>query len=58
MSDLPRSVVDTLGGYYKLANSENFNAYLQTLGALEQDGTPKPAWDVFRREAAAMKAGR
>jgi hypothetical protein len=58
MSDLPRSVVDTLGGYYKLANSENFKAYLQTLGALEQDGTPKPAWDVFRREAAAMKAGR
>jgi hypothetical protein len=58
MSDLPRSVVDILGGYYKLPNSDNFKAYLETLGALHRDGTPKPAWDVFRREAGAMKAGR
>ena len=58
MSDLPRSVVDLLGGYYKLPNSENFKAYLATLGVFERDGTPKPAWDVFRREATAMKAGR
>jgi len=58
MSDLPRSVVDTLGAYYRLPNSENFKAYLETLGALQRDGTPKPAWEIFRREATAMKAGR
>jgi len=58
MSDLPRSVVDSLGTYYRLPNSDNFKAYLETLGALRRDGTPKPAWDVFRREATAMKAGR
>ena len=58
MSDLPRSVVDTLGLYYRLPNSDNFKAYLETLGALQRDGTPKPAWEVFRREATAMKAGK
>ncbi len=58
MSDLPRSVVDTLGLYYRLPNSDNFKAYLETLGALQRDGTPKPAWDVFRREATAMKEAR
>lgn len=58
MSDLSRFVVDYLGLYYRLPNSGNFKAYLQTLGVLERDGTPKPAWDVFRREALAMKAGR
>jgi hypothetical protein len=58
MSDLPRGIVELLGGYYRLPNSENFKAYLQTLGVLERDGTPKPAWEVFRREALAIKEGR
>jgi hypothetical protein len=58
MSDLPRAVVDSLGLYYTLPNSGNFKAYLQTLGILEASGTPKPAWDVFRREALAVKDGR
>ncbi len=58
MSDLPRSVVDSLGQYYRLPNSDNFKAYLETLGALQRDGTPKPAWEAFRREATAMKAGK
>jgi hypothetical protein len=58
MSDLPRGIVELLGGYYRLPNSENFKAYLQTLGVVERDGTPKPAWEVFRREALAMKEGR
>jgi hypothetical protein len=58
MSDLAQSVVDSLGGYYQLANSANFKAYLQTLGVLEQSGAPKPAWTVFRREALSMRGGR
>jgi hypothetical protein len=55
MSDLSRFIVEYLGVYYRLPNSGNFKAYLQTLGIIEQNGTPKPAWEVFRREAAAMK---
>jgi hypothetical protein len=55
MSDLSRFIVEYLGIYYRLPNSDNFKAYLQTLGVIEQNGTPKPAWDVFRREAMAMK---
>ena len=58
MSDVSRGIVELLGGYYRLPNSENFKAYLQTLGVLERDGRPKPAWEVFRREALAMKEGR
>ena len=58
MSDLPRLVVDYLGLYYRLPNSDNFKAYLGTLGVMQRDGTPKPAWEVFRRAATAMKAGR
>ena len=45
-------------GPYRLPNSDNFKAYIQTLGILQQDGTPKPAWDVFRREALAIKGAR
>lgn len=58
MSDLSRFIVEYLGLYYMLPNSGNFKAYLQTLGIIERDGTPKPAWQVFRSEALAMKAGR
>lgn len=58
MSDFSQAVVDTLSRYYKLPNSDNFKAYIETLGLLERDGTPKPAWDVFRREATAIKVGR
>jgi len=58
MSDLPQSIVDYLGSYYRLPNSDNFKAYIQTLGLLRQDGTPKPAWDVFRREALGIRTAR
>jgi hypothetical protein len=58
MSDLSPFVVEYLGLYYMAPNSENFKAYLQTLGILERDGTPKPAFDIFRREASALRSGR
>lgn len=58
MSDLSQFVVDYLGMYYRLPNSENFKAYIQTLGLIERNGTPKPAWDVFRRRAQALKDAR
>lgn len=58
MSDFSKDVVDSLGQYYRLPNSSNFKAYLQTLGIVERNGTPKPAWDVFRREALVMRGGR
>ena len=51
-------VVEYLGVYYRAANSANFKAYLQTLGLQERNGTPKPAWDIFRREAQALKQAR
>jgi hypothetical protein len=58
MSDLPQSVVDTLASYYKAPNSENFKAYLQTLGLFDQQGRPKAAWSVFEREAQALSRRR
>lgn len=55
MSDLPKALVDTLAAYYQLPNSGNFKAYLETLGLFDRQGKPKPAWEVFRRQAAALK---
>jgi hypothetical protein len=58
MSDFSRAVVDYLGAYYGASGSENFKAYLQTLGIFERNGTPKPAFEVFREQATALKNGR
>lgn len=58
LSDFSQAVVDALGAYYRAANSDSFKAYLQTLGLFERTGTPKPAWDVFRKEAQALKSER
>lgn len=57
MSDLPPTTVDELTRYYKLSNSENFKAYLATLGLRTTNGTPKPAWDAFVREGRRLKSG-
>ncbi len=58
MSDLPQPVVDSLASYYKAPHSENFKAYLETLGLFDQQGRPKLAWRVFEREAKAFAQGR
>ena len=50
--------MDYLGAYYGASGSENFKAYLQTLGLFERNGTPKPAFEVFRDQATALKNGR
>ena len=55
MADLPQPVVDSLASYYKAPNSENFKAYLETLGLFDQRGRPKAAWAVFEREARALR---
>ena len=57
MSDLPKALVDMLGGYYGSQNKA-FKAYLETLGLRDGKGNPKPAWDVYRREALAIKQAR
>lgn len=57
MSDLPDAVVEDLTRYYRLANSDNFKAYLSTLGLRDSSGTPKPAWQVFQREARQLGSG-
>jgi hypothetical protein len=54
MSDLPQSVVDSLGQYYKLANSDRFKAFLGTLGLFDRNGRPKPAWQEFQRQARTL----
>lgn len=55
MSDLPQSVVDDLGSYYRMANSGNFKAYLGTLGWFDAQGRPKPAWEVFQKMAPTAR---
>ncbi len=54
MSDLPDSVVQHFGEYYHLANSENFKAYLATMGLFDKAGKPKPAWTMFEKEARGI----
>jgi hypothetical protein len=51
MSDLPQSVVDQFGQYYRLANSGRFKAYLGSLGMFDRSGRAKAAWAQFQREA-------
>jgi hypothetical protein len=52
MSDLPDSVVNDLAKYYQAAGSDNFRAYIGTLGYFDKSGRAKPAWEAFRVEAA------
>jgi hypothetical protein len=54
MSDIAQSLVDQFGHYYKLPSSENFKAYLATLGYFDRNGRPKAAWKVFQQEAQRM----
>ncbi len=54
MSDIPDSLVEQFGQYYQLPNSENFKAYLATLGLFDQQGKAKLAWRVFEREAHSL----
>lgn len=56
MSDLPSSTVDELVKYYQTGNTENFRAYLSTLGLRTTAGTPKAAWNVFVTEARRLKS--
>ncbi len=54
MSDLPNSVVESFTKYYKMGNSENFKAYLASLGYFDKQGKPKKAWQVFAEEAPKL----
>lgn len=54
MSDLPNSVVESFTKYYKMGNSENFKAYLGSLGYFDKQGKPKKAWQAFTEEAARV----
>jgi len=54
MSDIPLSLVDQFGQYYKLPNSDKFKGFLASLGYFDREGHPKPAWAVFERKAIAL----
>lgn len=54
MSDIPLSLVDHFGDYYKLPNSERFKAFLASLGYFDREGRPKQAWAIFKREAPTL----
>jgi hypothetical protein len=54
MSDIPLSLVNMFGDYYKLPNSDRFKGFLASLGYFDREGKPKQAWAVFEREAAAL----
>jgi hypothetical protein len=53
MSDLPKTLVESFGEYYKQPGSDKFKAFLATLGLFDGAGNPKPAWEVFERNAKA-----
>jgi hypothetical protein len=54
MSDIPLSMVEMFGSYYKLPNSDKFKAFLASLGYFDRAGKAKQAWGVFEREAGAL----
>jgi hypothetical protein len=54
MSDIPLSLVEQFGEYYKLPNSENFKAFLGGLGYFDREGKPKLAWEIMRREGRRL----
>ncbi len=54
MSDIPLSLVNTFGDYYKLPNSDKFKAFLASLGYFDREGKPKPAWTVFEKQASTL----
>jgi hypothetical protein len=58
MSDIPDSLVEQFGQYYQLPGSENFKAFLATLGLFDKTGRAKAAWSVFEREATSIREGR
>jgi hypothetical protein len=58
MSDFPDGLVNDFAKYYRLPNSDNFKAYLATLGLRDKQGKPKRAWSVFEREARRLAAAR
>lgn len=56
MSDLPQEVVDQLGRYYGMANSDKFKAFLGSIGLFDRNGRPKRAWTEFQRQAARLSS--
>jgi hypothetical protein len=56
-ADLPEWLVNDLVGAYRF-DSENFRAFLRTLGLRDERDRPKPAWDEFVRQVDAMKPKR
>ncbi len=50
MNDLPQSLVDFFGEYYKLPDNR-FKEFLASLGIFTKEGTPKLAWAAFKEEA-------
>jgi hypothetical protein len=54
MSDIPLSLVNMFGDYYKLPNSDKFKAFLASLGYFDREGRPKQAWVVFERDAGML----
>jgi len=54
MSDLPQPVVDQLGQYYRMANSDRFKAYIGSLGMFDRNGRPKAVWAQFQHEAKSL----
>lgn len=51
--DFNDKFVDGLVRYYGL-HTDRFRAMLSTLGFKKQDGTPRPAWDEFKKRASAF----
>jgi hypothetical protein len=54
LSDIPDTLVDHFTRYYQLPNSQNFRAYLATLGLFDKNGKAKAAWRVFEHEAKSI----
>ncbi len=53
MTDFSKALVDSFGEYYNQPGNEKFKAFLMTLGLFDGAGNPKPAWEVFGRNASA-----
>ncbi len=56
MYDFPKAVVKDLLSYYGVKeDTEPLFRFLTSLGLHKVDGTPRPSWKVFEREATQIK---
>jgi hypothetical protein len=57
-ADIPEWLVNEIAKMYGAVGSENFRAFIATLGLRDDRDQPKPAWSEFERQADMIRPKR